>query len=80
MEWPPNSPDLNPIETIWNNMKDYIQKHYPDVHGPYKKLRSAVLEAWEYISHGRIIELIREMKDRCQAVIDAKGGRGYTKY
>ena len=30
--WPANSPDLNPIETIWDQIKDYIQEHYPDVH------------------------------------------------
>jgi len=59
-------------------MKDYIQKHYPDVHRSYKRLRSTVNEAWESVTHERIKELIREMPERCQAVIDAKGG--YTKY
>lgn len=76
--WPAFSPDLNPIETLWDDMKDYIQKHYPDVHRSYKRLRAAVQEAWESITHERIKELIREMPDRCQAVIDAKGM--YTKY
>lgn len=42
---PANSPDLNPIETIWDEIKDYIQKHYPAVHRSYKQLRAAVQEA-----------------------------------
>ncbi|VDB88702.1 Bgt-50962, partial [Blumeria graminis f. sp. tritici] len=25
--WPANSPDLNPIEAVWNKMKDYIKRH-----------------------------------------------------
>jgi hypothetical protein len=59
-------------------MKDYIQEHYPKVHSSYKRLREAVKEAWESITYERIKELVRTMKERCQAVIDAQGW--HTKY
>jgi hypothetical protein len=59
-------------------MKDYIQKHYPKVHSSYKRLRKAVQEAWDSITHERIRELVCSMKDRYQAVIDADGW--YIKY
>jgi transposase len=29
--WPPFSPDLNPIETVWNKMKDWMAKYYPEM-------------------------------------------------
>jgi transposase len=76
--WPANSPDLNPIETIWDMMKDYIQKHYPEVHRSYPQLRKVVQEAWDSITHATIQELIKGMGNRCIAVILAEGG--YTKY
>jgi hypothetical protein len=78
IEWPPFSPDLNPIETIWDNIKDYIQAHYPRVHISYKRLREAIQKAWESISHKRIRDLVRTMTDQCIDVILADGG--YTKY
>ena len=28
--WSPYSPDLNPIERIWDWMKDYIQANFPE--------------------------------------------------
>lgn len=76
--WPANSPDLNPIETLWDRMKDYIQDKYPEIHRSYADLRVAVLEAWESISQEEVIDLIKSMPDRCQAVIDADGW--HTKY
>ena len=27
LDWPPNSPDLNPIENPWNIIKDLILHH-----------------------------------------------------
>jgi transposase len=77
--WPPFSPDLNPIETIWNRLKDILGQQHPEVHTNRQRLRAAILEAWETITDEEIKYLIRtEMKARCQAVIDAEGRE--TKY
>jgi transposase len=70
--WPPYSPDLNPIETMWDKMKDYLQDNFPE-RMTYPQLRAAVQEAWDSITVDRLNELIDSMHDRCQAVIDANG-------
>ena len=76
--WPAYSPDLNPIETIWNWMKDYIEEKNGDVQLSYDRLRGAVREAWDAITREQLLELIDSMGQRCQDVIDAQGG--YTKW
>ena len=76
--WPANSPDLNPIEDIWEKVKDYIGEKYPDIHRSYPKLRRAVQEAWEAVAYEDILDLIRSMPERCKAVIEAQGW--HTKY
>lgn len=80
--WPPNSPDLNPIEAVWDFMKNYIQLNYPSL-GSGKnrsrdKLRLVVKEAWDSVSSEYFVKLIETMPARCKAVIDADGGP--TKY
>lgn len=76
--WPVYSPDLNPIETVWNWMKDYIKRVYGDVQLSYNRLREAIREAWDSITEQQLKELLETMRERCQDVIDAQGG--YTKW
>ena len=30
MEWPPNSPDMNPNEYVWVHLKGNLHKYYPE--------------------------------------------------
>lgn len=75
--WPPYSPDLNPIERIWHYMKNYIQENYLEKMS-YDQLRIAVTKAWEVVGAVELMELIKSMGERCQAVIEAEGR--FTKY
>ena len=82
LKWPPNSPDLNPIEIVWNWMKQWIQEVYSieidSVESQGKKLkpdrlRQIVQEAWEQITEDALDGLLHTMHKRCQDVIDAHG-------
>lgn len=73
--WPPFPPDLNPIEAVWNWMKDWIQEKYPeDQQLSYDQLRAIVRAAWDAIPGDFLNDLINSMQARCQAVIEAGGG------
>ena len=73
--WPAFSPDLNPIETIWKKMKDWLDDHFShEDKVPYAVLRARVKEAWDVIGEDVFEELIKTMQQRCQSVIDAEGG------
>jgi len=71
--WPPYSPDLNPIEMVWNWMKDYIQANFPDQMS-ISELRIVLREAWDSVPQSYLDELIESMPERCKAVIEAGGG------
>lgn len=83
-DWPPYSPDLNPIEHIWWHLKKKLEELHPELRGmgkgveALKALQKGLLEAWDAIDESIFEGCWKSMKSRCQAVIDAKGW--YTKY
>ena len=73
IRWPAFSPDLNPIEMVWNWMKDWIQERYSDDLHTYDQLRAAIIAAWDAVPQSYLLELLESMPARCQAVIQANG-------
>ena len=76
--WPAFSPDLNPIEKIWNWMKDWIEREYGERIWTHERLREVVRAAWDAITIEQLNELIDSMHQRCLDVIAANGG--HTKW
>uniref|UniRef100_A0AAY4AUI7 Tc1-like transposase DDE domain-containing protein n=1 Tax=Denticeps clupeoides TaxID=299321 RepID=A0AAY4AUI7_9TELE len=72
MDWPACSPDLNPIEHIWDMSRSVHQRHVAPQTVP--ELADAVVLVWEEISQETIHHLIRSMSRRCREVIRAHGG------
>ncbi|GFV26166.1 transposable element Tcb2 transposase [Trichonephila clavipes] len=59
--WPANSPDLNPIENLWDYLGRAIARRHPpprDVNG----LKTALLEEWSLISQTVINNVISSLK------------------
>src|ERR1700730_1043519 len=77
LDWPAQSPDLNPIEHLWQMLKFHLST-YPEKPGSIHELWKRVEAEWEKISKEESIKLIHSMPSRVGAVIKAKGG--YTKY
>lgn len=73
MEWPAYSPDLNPIEHLWDELKRRIRAR---LHTPNSipELIVAVEEEWFNIPQETIANLIRSMPNRMRDVIRARGG------
>ena len=72
MDWPSNSPDLNPIENLWGIVKYHVEKRMPS---NISELQQYMVEEWENIPDEFLTNLISSMRDRCQQVIDNNGER-----
>lgn len=77
ISWPARSPDLNPIEHLWDTLKRRIRQRSPQP-GSLQQLSAAAIEEWNAIPQAAIDHLIDSMTSRVGAVIQAEGGA--TKY
>ena len=84
MEWPPHSPDLNPIENLWALLKAKIYELRPDLmHMPNNDTTKEVLvataqEAWAKIGLKHLEYLSETMGHHGEAIIESQGW--YTPY
>jgi hypothetical protein len=84
-DWPPYSPDLNPIEQVWFHMKAWVMENYPELENAsgvseedIEKLEKALIEAWDALPSLLFESLIDSMERRVNACWKAKGW--HTKY
>ena len=77
LKWPAQSPDLNPIEHLWDYLKRKLAEYNEPPQGMIE-LWERVEAEWEKIPQDICTKLIDTMPKRIKAVIKAKGG--YTKY
>ena len=84
LDWPPYSPDMNPIEHVWAKLKELVHEMHPELMHMGKSeedqlaLSRAIIEAWEAIPQSYIDKLIEGMERRVQTLKTAKGW--HTKY
>ena len=75
--WPSQSPDLNPIKNLWQELKTRLYHAQPQ---PSNKdeLFPLLKREWEALPQDVLRNLVHSMPRRIEAVIKAKGG--HTKY
>ncbi len=70
MQWPSQSPDLNPIEHAFHLLKTKLKGKCPK---NKQELKTVAVEAWQSITRDETQRLVMSMRSRLQAVIDCKG-------
>lgn len=72
LTWPPNSPDLNPMEQLWN----VLDKQVKSTESPprsLEELRDLLLTCWCQIPQETFRGLVESMPLRVRAVLEAQG-------
>src|SRR5882672_6692292 len=72
LNWPAQSPDLNPIEHLWSIVKRRLNEYESPPKG-MNQLWERVEEIWNKISIETCQSLIESMPRRINAVLEAKG-------
>lgn len=72
-EWPPSSPDLNPLDfSIWGILEAKVNKQQ---HRTLEGMKRALLREWSKLPMEAVRAAIIAWPNRLQAVIEEEGGR-----
>ena len=77
LPWPAKSPDLNPIEHVWDLLDWRVRARVISPRNVWE-LAGALMEEWGNISQQELANLVQSMRRRCTAVLNAAGG--HTRY
>ena len=77
LDWPPQSPDLNSIEHLWNEVDRHL-RHFPGQISGKEDLWNKIQQVWLEIDVETCTNLIHSMPERIHDVIKARGG--YTRW
>ena len=71
-EWPPSSPDLNPLDyAIWGYLE---AKACEKPHSNVASLKRALEKAWDEISVEMLAKIVDNFPKRLKKCVDANGG------
>ena len=76
IDLPANSPDLNPIENLWDQLGRMTYRDNPPQTIPH--LRHCLAQEWQNIPQATICRCVGSMRKRCQECVNARGG--HTSY
>ncbi|GFU43733.1 transposable element Tcb2 transposase [Trichonephila clavipes] len=79
MDWPAYSPDMNPIEHVWEMLGQRIATRQPPP-TCLPQLRMTLLDEWCNIAQDQIDNLILSMPRRCKACIASLSSWRHTPY
>ena len=74
--WPGNSPDLNVIEHLWNDLQESVFEE--PIPRDRQQLIDRVVQKWNSFTEERLSKLVHSFPNRIREVIDSDGG--HTSY
>jgi transposase len=77
LPWPFKSPDLNPIEHLWDHLDKPVRQRQPPPQ-TLDQLCQMLQKEWRTIPRNNVRKLIEFMPRRCRAVFAARDG--HTRY